>query len=179
VTQVGRPPKPAHLRAIDGNPGKRAQDPAPVQAPVVREIDPPRHLDGHAAECWRTLQPQLARYVGLTELDLIGLELFCMSYGRYRLALDALVDVKEGVAIISTTYTTHGRNGKQHKMRPEYQQALAEADLMRKIAADYGLNPVARVRLKGIGQLGLPLDGDPLTALKAKYGAAGGEERAG
>ena len=182
----GRPPTPTPLRAINGNPGKRAMPEGEVQAPVVvEEIDPPAHLDAFAAECWRTLQPQLGRYVGLTRLDLLGLELFCASYGRYRLALEALTmpvgnapaaaTKAATVEVIQTTYTTQGRNGRQIKTRPEYMQALEEVRLMKSIAAEYGLTPAARVRLKGVGQLGLPLGGDPLEQLNGKY--QGGQSR--
>lgn len=167
----GRKPKPSHLRAVDGNPGKRGTDDATPTPTVVVEMDPPEDLDPIGADLWRQLQPQLARYVSFTVLDVLSLTLLCMSWSRYRQALDALHTTKDGGEIFETTYVTHGRNGRQVKTRPELLQAQAEIGVMRGLMSEMGLTQVSRARLKGLGQLGLPFAGaDPLAELNSRYG---------
>jgi P27 family predicted phage terminase small subunit len=169
----GRPPKPTHLKAIDGNPGKRAQDEAPPPAsPLIEIVEPPEYMTSHGKDVWRVLQPQLAKIVGLSALDLIAFEGFCEAYGRYRLARETLIAATPDGELIKTTYETHGRNGRQIKTRPEYVHMHEEWRLMKSLMSELGLTPVARVRLKGIAQFEL-FDNDPLARLEQSYGGKG------
>jgi phage terminase small subunit len=90
----GRPNTPTHLRAIEGNRGKRSLDTLEPEVPVI-DGDAPAYLEGAALEMWNTLLPLLVKHVGLTVLDRPKLEMYCASYGRYRLATMALT--KDGV----------------------------------------------------------------------------------
>lgn len=164
----GRPTTPTHLRAIDGNPGKRSLDTQEPQPPVI-DGTAPAHLEGAALEMWNRLLPPLIKYVGLTILDWPKFEMYCASYGRYRQAQMALC--ADGV--ISTTYTTRGRNGTQHKTRPEYHQMLEEVRLMHSLGAEMGLSPSARARLKGLAQGDLF---DELDELNRLYQSAGAKQ---
>lgn len=148
----GRPNTPTHLRAIDGNAGKRGLETMEPEPPIVINGDPPGHLDAYGVEMWNRLHPKLVKYIGLSELDLPKLEMYCESYSRYRHAKAALYETKDGATVFATTYTTWGRNGKQHKTRPEYHQMLEEARLMHSLGAEMGLSPSARARLKGLAQ---------------------------
>lgn len=165
----GRPNTPTHLRAIEGNPGKRTTETLEPEPKLVIAHDAPMHLDAYGREMWDRLIVDLGKFVGLTVLDLPKLELICMSYSRYRLSLDALRETKDGVEIFSTTYTTYGRNGRQIKTRPEYHQALEEARLMHSLMAEFGMSPAARARLGGFGQRGL-FEDDALSQLNHRYG---------
>jgi len=164
----GRPPKPTLLRAIDGNAGKRALHTNEPDPPAIFHAPAPEHLtDPCARKLWDELVPQLGRWVGMSELDLLGLELLCAAYGRMHVALDAI----KGHG--STTYQVKGRNGTQIKTRPEYHIAQSEHALVKSLMAEYGLSPAARTRLKGIAQG--DLFDDPLARLAAKFGNAGGD----
>lgn len=165
----GRPPTPTHLRAIEGNRGKRGLETQEPEPPIVVEHQPPEHFDRFAADMWKRLIVDLGMYVQVTVLDLPKLELLCMSYSRYRTALDAMMVRKDGGEIFERTYITSGRNGKQIKTRPEYHQALEEARFMHSLMAEFGMSPASRVRLKGMGQRGL-FDEDPLGKLNEQYG---------
>lgn len=147
----GRPNKPTHLKAVEGNLGKRDLETHEPEPPVI-DGDAPPHLTGAALEMWNKLFPLLVKHVALSVLDTPKLEMYCASYGRYRHAQDALFETKDGQTVMSTTYTTHGRNGKQVKTRPEYAQMLEEVRLMHALGAEMGLSPAARARLKGLGQ---------------------------
>lgn len=164
----GRPPKPTQLRVLDGNAGKRALHTGEPDPPAIFHAPPPAQLtDARAIALWTDLVPQLGRWVGLSELDLVGLELLCAAYGRMHAALDKLKELN------STTYETKGRNGLQHKTRPQLLHVHAEHALIKSLMAEFGLSPAARVRLKGIAQG--DLFDDPLAKLASKYGAASGE----
>lgn len=168
----GRGPTPTHLRAIDGNRGKRVLETLEPEPPIVIDGDPPEHLDAHGRDMWLRLHPVLVKYVGLSILDLPKLEMYCESYARYRLAKEALYDTKDGATVFSTTYTTHGRNGKQIKTRPEYHQMLEEARLMHSLGAEMGLSPSSRARLKGLAQGDMF---DEFDALTRRYQSAQGQ----
>jgi P27 family predicted phage terminase small subunit len=168
----GRPPTPAHLRAIDGNPGKRAIDTAaPPAAPLIQLVEPPEYMTPRGKDAWRALQGELAKVVGLSALDLMAFEGLCEAYGRYRLAREALITPTPAGDVITTTYTTRGRNGTQIKTRPEYVHMHEEWRLMKSFMSELGMTPVARARLKGAAQLGL-FD-DPLAELDRKHGGQG------
>jgi P27 family predicted phage terminase small subunit len=165
----GRPNTPTHLRAIEGNRGKRSLDTLEPEVPVI-DGDAPAYLEGPALEMWNTLLPLLIKHVGLTVLDRPKLEMYCASYGRYRLATMALT--KDGVT--STTYTVKGRNGNQIKTRPEYHQMLEEVRLMHSLGAEMGLSPAARARLKGLAQGDLF---DELDELNRRYQSVQGKSQ--
>jgi P27 family predicted phage terminase small subunit len=143
----GRPNTPTHLRAVEGNRGKRSLETHEPEPPVI-DGDAPAYLVGPALEMWHRLLPLLVKHVALSELDKPKLEMYCASYGRYRGAMMAL----SADGVITTTYTARGRNGTQIKTRPEYHQMLEEVRLMHSLGAEMGLSPAARARLKGLGQ---------------------------
>jgi P27 family predicted phage terminase small subunit len=175
----GRPPKPTHLRAIEGNKGKRSTDTQEPEPPLVIEYDPPQRLRGAARDLWLQLIVELGKFVGIRTTDLTKLELLCEAFGRYREAQASLyVREKDPVSgaditVYRTTYVSQGRNGKQIKTRPEYHQMLEEARLFHSLSAEFGMSPAMRARLKGFGQRDLwDNEGDALDQLEKEYGQA-------
>jgi phage terminase small subunit len=84
-------PVPFHLKALRGNPGKRAlnkHEPAPSVMPSVPE--PPSFLDDVAAAEWRRVAPELHALRLLTALDLNPLAAYCQAFARWRQAEEAL-----------------------------------------------------------------------------------------
>jgi phage terminase small subunit len=79
----GRKPKPTHLRAVQGNPGKRAlnrQEPKPPAGAVER----PAWLKTKAArEAWDELAPMLEGMGVLTRADALSLGVLCQVYSDW------------------------------------------------------------------------------------------------
>lgn len=141
----GRKPLPAHLRVVNGNAGKRAIPEDGLQLPSVI-VEPPDFLDDIAREAWVRLTKPLVEKGAFTVLDHDALAQYCASYSRWRRAEAALE--AEG----SDTYETHGKMGKMIRARPEVGIVSEQVRLMRTIGSEFGFSPVARLRLKDVGQ---------------------------
>lgn len=81
---MGRPPKPDHMKALAGNPGRRKlRGTAPAERPQ-KPPAPPRHLKGCARTWWTEHVPVLLREGKLTTLSLPALEMVAQAYGTWR-----------------------------------------------------------------------------------------------
>jgi P27 family predicted phage terminase small subunit len=145
----GRPPEPAHLKLMKGNPGKRRlpQEPQPKTAPTCPE--PPPHLDGFASDLWWETAPELHRLGLLTVLDVPALACYCHAYGQWRMAVEALQkmqlnDPVMNAQIIRSKYGDPAVNPLLSIARKH------AADLVR-YAAEFGLTSAARARLGAYG----------------------------
>lgn len=141
----GRKPKPTHLQVVGGNPGKRAirEDGLKLSSEYAL---PPEHLDSYAVEAWEKLVPELVKLQMFTVLDHHAVEQYCQTYARWRRAEDELR--KEG----SDTYETHGKQGTMKRAMPEVAIVAESIRLMRSVGSEFGLSPVARLRLGNVGQ---------------------------
>ncbi len=85
----GPPPKPTHLKAVTGNPGKRKLNDRESQA---RKEAPrcPNWLIPEAKRVWRDIVPKLKRLGVLTEVDGQALAAYCQTYARWREAEEFL-----------------------------------------------------------------------------------------
>jgi P27 family predicted phage terminase small subunit len=76
------PPKPTHLRLLQGNPGNRPvnkQEPKPkVSMPSA-----PRHLNRHGRAEWRRIVRHLYQLGLVTQIDRAALAMYCQAYGRW------------------------------------------------------------------------------------------------
>lgn len=79
----GKPPKPSHLKIVQGNPGRRPVGDGEPQ-PEVRAPDCPPHLSPAAKEEWDRIMPILLRLRLVTEIDTAALALYCQAYGRWQ-----------------------------------------------------------------------------------------------
>ena len=72
IATGGPPPKPTHLKLIDGNPGKRPlNENEPKPAPAAASAShPPYWLSARAKNFWRKYGPILKRIGLLTEADI-------------------------------------------------------------------------------------------------------------
>ena len=128
---VGRKPKPAALKQLEGNPGKRPINLREPQPTVVDDLTPPSWLDAVAKRCWRDNAPELQRIGLLTKADVNSFSLYCQAFSRYRQTLKTVKSMEP-----------------DHE---NYRQIIitlekAEASL-RLFATDFGMNPSARSRL--------------------------------
>jgi P27 family predicted phage terminase small subunit len=141
----GPPPKPTHLRVLQGNPSKRPLNRNEPQVPPVETVNPPDYLLGHARAEWDRVAPGLRAASLLTELDVTTLAMYCIAYGRWREAKEMLAEMREKDPV------TRGLliNG---KINPLTKIARNAAQDMLHIAGAFGMTPSARTRISlGVG----------------------------
>jgi phage terminase small subunit len=131
---IGRPPVPAALAALRGNPGKR---------PIRDEIQPrlastraPADLPEAAARIWAEFAGPLRRLRLFTILDRRALATACR--------LQALGEQLIGVA---ETTPTRSIRGHESAMTPEFRAALQALEAADRIWARFGVTPTERARL--------------------------------
>lgn len=132
----GRPPKPTHLKIIEGNPGKRRLAPT-VKAPPSRPTCPD-YLAPYAKTVWRRLVPLLDAMGILTRVDRDTMAAYCASVARFKEASEVLN--KTGVLV-------QGQRKGQAVKNPAIQ---IQRDAIRDIAtfsSMFGLSPADRHRL--------------------------------
>lgn len=133
----GRKPLPTAVKKLAGNPGKRKLNDAEPQLPPA-PIDPPTYLDGDALDKWRELAAELHPSGLLTSVDVDALVFYCVLYARWKKAEKI---VKEKGEVIKTV----GGNIIQNPYLAISNRALKE---MARLAADFGLTPASRSRIK-------------------------------
>ncbi len=144
-------PKTDKERILDGNPSKR---PMKGQSPQPRGDTPicPEWLSPEAKSEWERVAPELIRLGLLTNLDMITFAGYCVSCSRWRRAQEVLISQ-------GTVYVT--LKGKI-ETRPEVMIAKIAGEQMNAFAAEFGLTPASRLRMR------LPQSdevNDPLEAL--------------
>lgn len=75
-------PKPAALRALEGNPGKRALNLSEGINPQVEIPSAPKHLGQEARKEWKRITPILEDLGLISGLDRAALALYCQAVGR-------------------------------------------------------------------------------------------------
>jgi P27 family predicted phage terminase small subunit len=131
----GRKPKPAALRLLEGNPGRRPirDEPQPRYGAPAR----PRSLDVEARREWDRLAPEMARLKLLTVLDASLFTVYCAVYSHW-LSCEKVIS-EQGMTQTSARGIV--------RIRPEARLALRYADQLRGIVSDFGMNPTSRTRL--------------------------------
>lgn len=75
-------PKPAALKLLEGNPGKRALNLAEGINPPVQIPSVPKHLGKEARKEWARITPILEELGLISGLDRAALALYCQAVGR-------------------------------------------------------------------------------------------------
>ncbi|MDP3228386.1 MAG: phage terminase small subunit P27 family [Acidovorax sp.] len=75
-------PKPAALRLLEGNAGKRPLDLAAGVNPRIEIPSPPKHLGVEAKKEWKRITPLLEDLGLISGLDRAALALYCQAAGR-------------------------------------------------------------------------------------------------
>jgi len=146
--QGGRKPRPTHLKAVMGNPGKRPLN-RDEPKPTPNLPDPPDELNDDARIEWERISRELYQLGLLTSIDRAGLAAYCQAYGRWMIAERAVNEaasedpIFHGLLVI----TTHG-NVIQNPMVGAANRAMA--DMMR-YAVEFGLTPSSRSRVRAEG----------------------------
>lgn len=141
----GRKPKPTNLKLIAGTDrADRRNDAEPKPAPALPA--PPAFLSDEAKAEWTRTADQLYQLGILSKIDRAALGAYCQAYGRWEQAERALARMAERDAVTHGMMikTTNG-NAVQNPLLGTANKAMA--DMMR-YAAEFGMTPSARARIK-------------------------------
>lgn len=179
-------PKPAALKVLQGNPGKRALNLADGVNPRVEIPSAPKHLSTEAKKEWKRITPLLEELGLISGLDRAALGLYCQAVGRLseletafnakvRLQQDAGMEYAEAVYEVSHAVTPSG-----------YAQQSVLVQLIRSSRQEvhrylmhFGLSPAARARVQPSNYIDptLPLPGMDMPSTPAgfaKFAVVGG-----
>lgn len=142
----GRRPKPTRLKVLTGNPGKRPLNKnEPRPAPSVPECPP--ELGPAAQREWTRLVKELATLNMITSLDRAALATYCGAYALWAEATEAIQ--KFGAMVKSPA---------GYPMQSPYISiANRQAEIMMRIASEFGFTPASRSRISVPDESHLPL----------------------
>jgi P27 family predicted phage terminase small subunit len=145
----GRPPKPTRIKALTGNPGKRplnAHEPRPEPALP----DCPPELSAVAQTEWTRVISELAKLNLMTNLDRAALAAYCGSYAIWASATEQL-----------NKYGTVVKSPQGFPIQSPYLAiANRQAEIMMRIASEFGFTPASRSRISAPPSDHLPLFDD-------------------
>lgn len=144
----GRKPKPTHLKLVSGNAGRRPLNSAePKHALSIPS--PPHELSDDAKVEWGRVADRLYRAGTLTEVDRAALGAYCQAYGRWIHAERTLAKMAENdKATGGLLIKTSNGNAIQNPLVGIANKAAAD---MVRYAAEFGMTPSARSRIKAEG----------------------------
>lgn len=143
----GRKPKPSHLKLIEGNPGKRAVNSNEPKPPTSTGLKAPTHLNRDGKREWARISRQLELLGLLSDIDRGALGAYCQSYGievAASRALDKHLRTDDGKKFGMMVQTPGGALI-QHPLVGVARRARLD---MVKFAAEFGMTPSARSRVK-------------------------------
>lgn len=157
---TGTKPVPTEVKRLLGNPGKRAL-PKPgeePESPIVTSLpEPPDWLGEHGQKEWVRVGPYLIDNKMLKESDLV-------TFGAYCANVDMLIEAK--LDIKKNGMTVWGARGPVRN--PALATFAAATTALRTLAAEFGMTPSSRSRIK------LPInDGKTLAELMGEDGDDG------
>jgi P27 family predicted phage terminase small subunit len=132
----GRRPKPTRLKVLTGNPGKR---PLNVNEPRPEAAVPecPVELGPVARREWDRLAVELSSLRILTNLDRAALAAYCGAYAMWAEATEAIQ--KFGTMVKSPSGYP--------QQSPYVAVANRQAEIMMRIASEFGFTPASRSRI--------------------------------
>lgn len=142
----GRRPTPTRIKILTGNPGKRPLNPnEPRPEPALPPCPP--ELSPLARQEWERLSVELAKLNLITHLDRGALAAYC---GAYALWADAMEQVQKfGTMVKSPTgYPIQS---------PYLAIANRQAEIMLRVAAEFGFTPASRSRISAPPENDAPL----------------------
>jgi P27 family predicted phage terminase small subunit len=143
----GPKPKPVALRVLHGTAAERARESIPQPRRALPRC--PDHLDGEAAACWRRLARELYDAGLLSNIDRDALANYCLAYARHKKAEAMITKSSEMLKAAdekdSDGNVTHVGGFYQN---PWLSIANKAAETMLKLAAEFGMTPSSRSRVK-------------------------------
>lgn len=140
----GRKPKPTSVKILTGNPGKRQLNRHEPKLPAVIP-ECPVELSPAAKKEWDRLVKDLAPLKMLTSLDRVALATYCQAYALWA---EAIVAVQKYGAMV--------KSPSGYPMQSPYIAiANKQAEIMMRIASEFGFTPASRSRIS------VPSDREP------------------
>jgi P27 family predicted phage terminase small subunit len=132
----GRRPKPTRMKVLTGNPGKRPLNIGePKPAAVIPEC--PTELGPVARAEWDRLTGELGALKFLTTLDRAALAAYCGAYALWAEATEAI-----------QKYGTMIKSPSGYPIQSPYVSiANRQAEIMMRIASEFGFTPASRSRI--------------------------------
>ncbi|SDO72381.1 phage terminase, small subunit, putative, P27 family [Halomonas shengliensis] len=138
TSKSGRKPKPSHLKAVQGNPGKRAVNHDEPQGDALTEAPPPpAWLDDNGRAAWLHHVEWLVRTKILTRSDLHLFETYCDAYATWRAAVE---DVARNGLTVETAMGGISKNPALTAKNEAFRQMTVAGSAL-------GLTPADRARL--------------------------------
>jgi P27 family predicted phage terminase small subunit len=148
-------PKPAALRALEGNAGKRALDLSAGVNPRVEIPDAPRHLSKEARKEWKRITPVLEDLGLISELDRTALALYCQAVGRLHeleMAFNGQVSrlESEDTTYVDAVYkASHAVTPSGYAQQSVLVQLIkSHREQVNRYLMHFGLSPAARARVQ-------------------------------
>lgn len=148
-------PKPAALKLLEGNPGKRALDLSDGVNPRVEVPSMPKHLGVEARKEWKRVTPLLEELGLVSGLDRAALGLYCQAFGRLaelETAFNGQVDLlvadgkKYADAVFDASHTVTPSGYAQ--MSVLVQLIKSHREQVNRYLMHFGLSPAARARVQ-------------------------------
>ena len=148
-------PKPAALKALEGNPGKRALDLSAGVNPRVEVPSVPRHLGKEARKEWARITPILEELGLISGLDRAALALYCQAVGRLselETAFNGMVSrlVDEGADYADAVYrASYAVTPSGYAQQSVIVQLIGKhREQLNRYLMHFGLSPAARGRVQ-------------------------------
>ncbi len=140
----GPAPKPAHLKLLEGNPGKRPIRVEPKPKPVAPKC--PSWLDREAKREWKRVAPELEKLGLFTQIDGASLAAYCQAVSTMIRAQKELQAHIKATGKMTITYTNKAgaENEVPHPAVKIFEDA---AKLVKAYVVEFGLTPAARTRM--------------------------------
>lgn len=148
-------PKPAALRALEGNAGKRPLDIGGGVNPRIEIPSPPKHLGQEARKEWKRITPLLEELGLISGLDRAALALYCQAVGRMaelETAFNGKVAamVANGMGYADAVYeVSHAVTPSGYAQQSVIVQLIKSArEQVNRYLMHFGLSPAARGRVQ-------------------------------
>lgn len=148
-------PKPAALKVLEGNPGKRSLNLADGINPRVEIPSAPKHLGQEARKEWKRITPLLEELGLISGLDRAALALYCQAVGRLseleiafngKVALAVATGMSYPDAVFFASYSTTPSGYQQQSV---IVQLISQHRLqVHRHLMHFGLSPAARGRVQ-------------------------------
>lgn len=180
-------PKPAALRLLEGNAGKRPLNLSEGINPRIEVPSVPKHLGQEARKEWKRITPLLAELGLVSGLDRAALALYCQAVGRLselETAFNGQVDrlVAEGQSYFDAVYlASHSVTPSGYAQQSVIVQLIkSHREQVNRYLMHFGMSPAARGRVQASNYVQPTLPGiEPLPNAApvsgfAKFGVVGG-----
>lgn len=151
----GPMPKPAALRLLEGNPGKRPLDLTAGVNPKIEVPSVPKHLGAEAKKEWKRITPILEDLGLISGLDRTALALYCQASGRLaelETAFNSMVakKVADGVDYADAVYAaSYSVTPSGYAQQSVIVQLIGKhRDQVNRYLMHFGLSPAARGRVQ-------------------------------